>query len=713
MTELLIELGCEELPASASVPLAEAMARGLHEALSAAGLVDETAKPACYSTPRRMAVHWADVGERQADQLIERRGPALKAAFQDGVLGGTPTKALTGFLSSAGAALDDITTVETPKGAWVAVSVSKAGQSLDEVLAESLPEVLDKLPMARRMRWGGEAHEFLRPVVWLLALHGPRVLSLSALGLTAGRETHGHRVHSPGPHTVAQASDYLRVLEGANVLADVGRRRARIIDGVAVAAKAAGGTAVSDDALIDEVTSLVEWPVALAGKFEERFLGIPKEALIQTMQENQRYFALLDNAGELMPGFVTVANLESADPAMVIDGNERVIRPRFDDTMFFWTQDEAMRLEDRCADLSRVLFEEKLGSVGDKADRMQELCLHIAPLVGADTERSVRAAQLAKCDLVSEIVKELAKMQGIAGRYYALRDGEDEAVAVALEQHYWPKQAGAALPSNAIATTVALADRLDTLIGIFGIGRRPTGAKDPFALRRAAIALLRISIEGKLPLDMDALIDQAAAVYRDKGVELNELDAAEVSHFIRERLRVHLNGEAGLSVDVVDAVMSRSETFDAYDIHRRAVATAGFRTEPAALSLSAAAKRIGNLLSKSAGTEAASVSVDSALLIEPAERDLAQALESQRPAVASAMSSADYVAALRAVATLAVPVERFFDEVMVMAEDAEVRANRVGLLSELSSLANGVADLSRLAPIAVDASADSTADLGA
>jgi len=334
------------------------------------------------------------------------------------------------------------------------------------------------------------------------------------------------------------------VLERAYVLADVAVRRSRIIADVTKAAKAAGGTAVSDEALVDEVTALVEWPVALAGKFEERFLKIPKEALIQTMQENQRYFALLDASGELMPGFVTVANLESADPSVVIDGNERVIRPRFDDTMFFWNQDASSTLADRRDDLGRVLFEETLGSVGDKVTRMQSLCAVIAPITGAQTDQAERAAGLSKCDLVSEIVKELAKMQGIAGRYYALRDGEPADVALAVEQHYWPKQAGTALPSNAIGTTVALADRLDTLVGIFGIGRKPTGAKDPFALRRAAIALLRMAIEGKLDLDMDVLIGKAADVYSNSGVTLAALDQTEISRFVRERLRVYLTGES-------------------------------------------------------------------------------------------------------------------------------------------------------------------------
>ncbi len=698
MAELLIELGCEELPAASCVPMAQALADGLHAALVAASLVEESARPATYSTPRRLAVLWSEVGEQQPDAIVERRGPAVKAAWQDGQVGGTPSKALAGFLSSAGASVDQLITIETPKGAWVAVNLVQPGRSLDQVLTDAFTDTLDTLPMPRRMRWGGEAHEFLRPVVWLLALHGSRVVELEALGLTAGRDTHGHRVHSPGPHAVGTASDYPDVLRTARVLADVAERRACIVDAVAKAALAAGGSPVTDDELVDEVTSLVEWPVALAGRFEERFLGIPKEALIQTMQENQRYFALLDKSGELMPGFVTVANLESADSAVVIDGNERVIRPRFDDTMFFWKQDAHVALSDRLPDLSRVLFEETLGSVGDKVARMQRLCAVIAPVVGADTAAAKQAASLAKCDLGSEIVKELAKMQGIAGRYYALRDGVAADVAAAVEEHYWPKKAGAALPRNPVATTVALADRLDTLVGIFGIGRKPTGAKDPFALRRAAIAVIRIAVEGQLSLDLDALIQETAKVYAGAGVTLASLDTQDISRFVQERLRVHLVSEEQLPADVVDAVLAKPIALDPFDVCRRARAIARFGEEAAAVSLSAAGKRIDNLLAKSAAGESANDRVDLSVLKEDAERDLHAAIESLKPSVASAMQAGDYAAAMREVAGLAVPVDRFFDDVMVMAEEPAVRANRLALLRDLSELANGVADLSRLAP---------------
>lgn len=699
MSDLLIELGCEELPAEWSQALANALASGLHAALSSAELVDEAQQPASYATPRRLAVHWREVRERQADRDVERRGPAVKAAWQDGDVGGTPSKALAGFLKSAGATVDQLITIETPKGAWVAVRQVQAGRSLDQVLAEALADVIDKLPMPRRMRWGGEAHEFLRPVLWLLALHEDRVLDVGALGLVADRMTRGHRTHAPGPHRVGRAADYLSVLESAYVLADVEARRARIDEQVKQLAAEAGGTAVSDAALLDEVTSLVEWPVALAGTFEERFLEIPKEALIQTMQENQRYFALLDDHGELMPGFITVANLESQNPAVVVDGNERVIRPRFEDTMFFWKQDAGKTLASRRPNLSKVLFEEALGSVGDKADRMGELCELLAPQLGAAVADARRAAELAKCDLVSEIVKELAKMQGIAGRYYALRDGESPAVAAAVEEHYWPKRAGAVLPSNPVARTVALADRLDTLVGIFGIGRKPTGAKDPFALRRAAIAMVRIAIEAELTLDMDALIAETAAIYARRGVALGSLDTDDISQFVRERLRVHLVTEEQLPGDVVEAVLALSIPLDPFDVYRRCRATAAFRDESAALSLSAAGKRIDNLLSKSAGDQRVDGAVSTELLREPAEKDLHAAIASMQTLVAAAMAEGDYTAALRAVATLAAPVDRFFDDVMVMAEDEAVRGNRLALLQSLSALANGVAKLAHLAPI--------------
>ena len=438
MNDLLIEIGCEELPAGSAVAMAKHLADALYAKLHDAGMAGEPAS--YYGTPRRIAAYLPGVMPRQEDQQVERKGPAMAAAFNDE----EPTKALLGFLKGAGATVDDVQTVATPKGEWVVVRQNKPGETLQAIVNAALPDIIKTMPMPKRMRWSDQPHEFLRPVVWLTALHGDAVLPVTVLGLDAGDTTRGHRFHAPEAITLRSATDYINALKKAYVLADISQRRARIVEQVQAVAKEFGGTPVIDDSLVDEVTSLVEWPVALGGRFEEVYLEIPKEALIQTMQENQRYFALLDGAGQLMPAFITVANIESKQPETVVDGNERVIRPRFADTKFFWDQDKQKTLADHQPALHDVLFQKKLGTVGDKTARMATLIPLLAPVLGADPVESATAIGLCKCDLTTEIVKELAKMQGICGRYYAARDGHSQNIADAMEQHYYPKQAGGA-----------------------------------------------------------------------------------------------------------------------------------------------------------------------------------------------------------------------------------------------------------------------------
>ena len=692
--DLLIEIGCEELPADSIMPMAWHLGDALHETLHEAGLVDE--RPTVFATPRRLCARWPGVRARQPDREVERQGPAVAAAFEGGEPDGAPTRALQGFLGKAGASVEDVAIVGEGKKAKVAVRVVEPGRSLGDVVAGAFDDVLRRMPMPRRMRWSDGTAEFLRPVAWLVALHGDEVLPLEAFGFAAGRATRGHRVHAPGPHELSGAGAYESTLRAACVEPDFFDRRARVVDGVLAEAERVGGTPVMEDPLIDEVTNLVEWPVALAGRFEERFLEIPKEALIQTMQDNQRYFALLDADGALRPAFVTVANLESTDPARVVDGNERVIRPRFADTMFFWEQDKRATLASRRDALDAVLFHPELGSVGDRVRRMVRIAAELAPGLGADAELAREAAGLAKCDLVSAIVGELPEMQGIAGRYYAARDGHDEAVARAVEQHWWPVQAGAALPEDALGTAVALADRLDALVGIFGIGKKPTGTKDPFALRRAAIGACRLLMEPRHATGLDEAIDAAARAYAEEGVELGALDVAEVRDFVLDRLRVHLVEQVGRPFDAVDAVLAIGSAAPA-DIDARVRAIETFRATPAAVSLSRASKRCSNLLRKAdAGDVAASV--DAARLVEPAEKALVEALDAARPDVDAALGAGDYERAMTRTAALAGPVDRFFDEVMVMDEDAALRANRLALLAALADLANRTADLSRLAP---------------
>lgn len=686
MSDLLIELGCEELPAGSVMPMANHLGQSLYHVLHDSQLC--SSQPEVFATPRRIAVRFADVGERQADSQIERRGPAKAAAFKDG----EPTKALQGFMRSAGVTIDQLSTVSTPKGEWVVVQQTQAGKALVDVLADALPEALKTMPMPRRMRWGGEQHEFLRPVVWLLALHGSKALPLKALGLEASNTSLGHRFHAPEAVVIDQPASYEATLEAAFVMADPAERRARIVDAVQREAIRLGGTPVMDEELVDEVTALVEWPVALAGKFDELFLEIPKEALIQTMQENQRYFALLDDAGELMPAFITVANIESVKPLTVVDGNERVIRPRFEDTMFFWNQDKQQTLADHQAQLGRLLFQEKLGSVADKVERMATLGDWLAGEFDADAALVKTAVSLCKCDLNTEIVKELAKMQGICGRYYALRDGHPPEVAEAMEQHYFPKQAGGKLPEGRVSQIVSLADKTDTLVGIFGLGMKPTGAKDPFALRRASLGIVRILIEHQLDLDLDALLQKSLATYGDR---LTKPVKADMLAYIVERMRGYLV-DKGYAPDAIDAVLAKGVTRP-LDIAARLDAMQQFRATDAAASLSAASKRIGNLLKK-VDTPVADA-VDASLLKEAAESELSREVSELQSRIDTHLKAGNYQAAMLETASLRAPVDAFFDQVMVMDDNQDLRNNRLALLARVNALCCSTAELGLLKPV--------------
>jgi len=683
MSDLIIELGCEELPAGSMMPLAEHWGSALFDALSQSKLC--TRAPEIFATPRRIAARFSNVGDRQADTTVERRGPAKAVAFKDG----EPTKALQGFMRSAGVGVADLTTLDTPKGEWIVVRQTQAGQSLADVLAKALPTIVKTMPMPRRMRWASSSHEFLRPVVWLMALHGDAVVPLKLLGLQSSNKTWGHRFHAPAAITLHSPSDYESALQAAYVMADPVKRRAHIVSMVQQQADALAGTAVMDEELVDEVNALVEWPVALAGRFDERFLEIPKEALIQTMQENQRYFALLDNAGELMPAFITIANLESVDTAKVIDGNERVIRPRFADTMFFWNQDKKGALASHQSQLARLLFQEKLGSVADKVARMASLGAWLSASLKVDPSQVELAVNLCKCDLNTEIVKELAKMQGICGRYYALRDGHSSEVAEAMEEHYFPKQAGGKLPAGGVSQMVSLADKTDTLVGIFGLGMKPTGAKDPFGLRRASLGIIRIIIECRHDLDLQDLLDASLKSYGDR---LDSPDRQAMLAYVIERLRGYLVDQ-GFAADAIEAVLAKGLTRP-LDIVERLAAIEQFRQTPAAISLAAASKRIVNILKK-ADTEVA-LQVDANLLSEAAESALYQQLEAVRPGIEQHLQSSNYQLAMGETARLRETVDQFFDEVMVMDENRALRDNRLALLNQVNQLCCATAELGLL-----------------
>ncbi len=685
MSDLIIELGCEELPAGSVVPMAQHLGKVLAAALQENELCNSEAQ--IFATPRRIAARFTDVGERQPDTEVERRGPASAAAYKDG----KPTKALEGFMRSAGVTVEQLSTIETPKGEWVVARQVQPGKTLAEVMVASVAEAIKTMPMPRRMRWGRSTHDFLRPVSWLLAMHGEAVLPLQVLGLDASNQTHGHRFHAPEAITLASPADYEARLEEAKVMADPVRRRTHIENAVRGVAASLDGEPVMDEELLDEVTALVEWPVALAGRFDAAFLEIPKEALIQTMQENQRYFALLDGKGALMPAFITIANIESNHPETVVDGNERVIRPRFADTMFFWNQDKKQPLSAHQPQLDRLLFQEKLGSVADKVARMTTLGEWLAAELSHDASDVALAVSLCKCDLNTEIVKELPKMQGICGRYYATRDGHPASVCEAMEQHYFPNKAGGPLPAGIVSQIVSLADKTDTLAGIFGLGMKPTGAKDPFALRRASLGIVRIMIEQKLDLDLDEVLEQALSIY---GERLEAPDKAGMLAYVIERMRGYLIDQ-GYAADAIDAVLAKGLTRP-LDIVARLAAMQEFRSTEAAVSLAAASKRIGNLLKKVDGT--VPDEVDDALLSPGAETALLEQLLSHKPAIEQHLQARDYKASMLETANFRQPVDTFFEEVMVMDDDLALRANRLALLRQVNELCCSTAELSLLQP---------------
>lgn len=685
LQDLLVEIGTEELPPKALVKLSEAFAAGIVTGLQEAGLTAQAVYP--YATPRRLAVWLEGVPLRQPDQQVERRGPALAAAFGSD---GKPSKAAEGFARSCGVDVAALEREETDKGAWLVFRQRQPGQATAALFPAVVEKALAALPIPKRMRWGSGTAEFVRPVHWVVLLAGSEVIDADILGLRSGRITYGHCFHAPEAIVLRTPADYAVQLGEANVIARFSARRDMIKSKVEALAASLGGTPIMPDALLDEVTALVEWPVPVAGRFEERFLDVPQEALISTMQDNQKYFALVDANGKLMPHFITVANIDSRDVSQIAAGNERVIRPRFSDAEFFWTQDKKTSLESRREQLKKMVFQQKLGALYDKSARVAQLAAHIAEQLGADSALAVRAAELGKCDLVTSMVFEFPELQGTMGRYYAQHDGEPPEVAAALEEQYLPRFAGDALPQTATGRVLALAERLDTLVGIFGIGQKPSGTKDPFALRRAALGVLRILIEQQLPLDLAALLDKAAD---GLAAQLGGKPATgEVFAYMLERLHAYYQ-EQGMGAEWVEAVAVLKPT-QPLDFDRRLKAVAAFRALPAAASLAAANKRISNLLKKVEG--ALPEVVNPALLQPGAEQALAAAVQQQESRVAPLFAAGDYAAALLALAELRAPVDQFFDEVMVMAEDAALRNNRLALLNRLRGLFLRVADLSVL-----------------
>ncbi|HEC11795.1 MAG TPA: glycine--tRNA ligase subunit beta [Acidiferrobacteraceae bacterium] len=687
---LLVELGTEELPPKALSKLSAALGEHLYKGLQQAALVAPDSEDyAIYATPRRLAVKVPAVLLRQPDREQERRGPAIQAAFDEH---GVPTKAALGFAGSCGVAINKLQRLETDKGSWLVYRKRQKGQAAKKLIPDILAGALGKLPIPKRMRWADMDAEFVRPVHWLVLLHGADVIPAALLSVKSGRHTQGHRFHHPKPIALRNATVYPDILETrGHVIADFSKRRNKIEKGVARLAKAKQGQVLVDDALLDEVTGLVEWPQPILGGFDKAFLKVPAEALITTMRDNQKYFAVTKKAGTLLPYFITVANIKSRSPAKIRKGNERVLAARFSDARFFWDTDRKGALADHVEELADVVFHIKLGSMGDKAERLSKLAGTIAADLGVGPTLAERAGLLSKADLLTGMVGEFPSLQGTMGRYYAGHDGEDPQLAAAMEEQYLPRYAGDRLPQGDVGRAVAIADKLDSLVGIFGIGEEPSGVKDPFALRRAALGVLRIMIEQGLELDLNQLLARCVAGYG--GLIKSDGVADRVYDYMMERLRAYYQ-DNGISVDVFESVRV-CRPAQPRDFDRRVRAVMAFRKLPEAESLTAANKRIRNIL-RQAGKVAQAAGDDSALLVEPTEQSLARQVDAMTAELSPLFASGDYRDALKALAGLRDSVDKFFDDIMVMVDDTALRDARLRLLKRLGDLFLRVADLSKL-----------------
>lgn len=679
--DFLVELGTEELPPKALGKLSDAFRSGIEKGLKEAGL--KHGRVQAFAAPRRLAVLIEQLDTEQPDRSINLDGPPLQAAFD---AEGEPTQAALGFARKCGVDLAEI----DRSGPKLRYSRSIPGQPTAELLPGIVETSLNDLPIPKRMRWAARKEEFVRPTQWLVMLLGDQVVDCIILAQRAGRESRGHRFHNPAPVRISKPTSYLEDLRSARVIADFAERRELIAKRVAQLASEQNGSAIVPPALLDEVASLVEWPVPLVCSFEERFLEVPQEALITTMQDNQKYFCLLDANGKLLPRFITVANIESKDPAQIVAGNEKVVRPRLTDAEFFFKQDKKQKLEGFNERLKNVIFQAQLGTVYDKAVRVSRLAAFIAERTEGNPQWAARAGLLSKCDLATEMVGEFPEMQGIAGYYYALNDGEPQEVALALNEQYMPRGAGAELPASRTGAILAVADKLDTLVGIFGIGMLPTGSKDPYALRRAALGILRILIEKQLDLDLVEAVNFAIGQFGNQ-VKAPGL-AEQVLEFIFDRLRARYEDEG---IEVASYLSVRAvQPGSALDFDQRVQAVQAFRTLPEAEALAAANKRVSNLLSKFEAKLPATV--EPRWFDNATEFSLYSALQQAEQAVQPLAAARQYREALERLAHLRGPVDAFFEAVLVNAEDASVRANRYALLARLRGLFLGVADISAL-----------------
>ncbi|ABI37090.1 glycyl-tRNA synthetase, beta subunit [Shewanella sp. MR-4] len=682
---LLIELGTEELPPKALRKLAESFLANFTEELTKADLAFKSA--VWYAAPRRLAINVTELAIAQADKIVEKRGPAVSSAFD---AEGKPTKAAEGWARGNGITVDQAERLVTDKGEWLVYNAKVEGVETKSLIAAMAQRALDKLPIPKPMRWGSSKTQFIRPVHTATMLLGSELIEGELLGIKSARNVRGHRFMGTG-FELDHADNYLTLLkEKGKVIADYESRKALIKADAEKAAAKIGGTADIEDDLLEEVTSLVEWPVVLTASFEEKFLNVPSEALVYTMKGDQKYFPVFDEAGKLLPNFIFVANIESKDPAQIIAGNEKVVRPRLADAEFFFNTDKKHTLESRLPSLETVLFQQQLGTLKDKVTRISALAAFIAEQTGANAVDAARAGLLSKTDLMTNMVMEFTDTQGTMGMHYARLDGETEAVALAMEEQYKPKFSGDTVPTAAVSCAVALADKLDTLVGIFGIGQAPKGAADPFALRRAAIGVLRIIVENKLPLDLVTLIAKAQELH---GTNLSNANASdEVLEFLMARFRAWYQ-DKGIDVDVILAVLARRPTRPA-DFDSRINAVSHFRSLEASSALAAANKRVSNILAKVEGE--LPTAINSALLAEAAEQALAAKLAELQPQLAPLFANADYQQALTLLSSLRESVDQFFEDVMVMADDEALKNNRLALLNNLREQFLHVADISLL-----------------
>ena len=681
----LVEIGTEELPPKALKTLATSFADNVEAELNQAGLTFD--KIEWFAAPRRLAVKVLNLATQQPSKEIEKRGPAVSAAFD---AEGKPTKAAEGWARGCGITVDQAERIATDKGEWLVHRAKIEGQPTKNLLNGIVANALAKLPIPKPMRWADKTVQFIRPVHTVTMLLGDELIEGEILGVASARTIRGHRFLGEKEFEIQHADQYPQLLrEKGSVVADFNERKAEILAKSQAKATALGGVADIEESLLEEVTSLVEYPNVLAAKFEERFLAVPAEALVYTMKGDQKYFPIYDKDGKLLPHFIFVSNINPEDPTAIIEGNEKVVRPRLTDAEFFFKTDLKQKLVDRLPRLETVLFQQQLGTLKNKTDRIEQLAGEIAKQIGADEAKAKRAGLLSKCDLMTNMVFEFTDTQGVMGMHYARHDGEDEEVAVALNEQYMPRFAGDELPKSLVASAVALADKFDTLTGIFGIGQAPKGSADPFALRRAALGALRIIVEKNLPLDLEDLVKKSAALFGDKLTNQNVV--ADVVDFMLGRFRAWYQDE-GIAVDVIQAVLARRPTRPA-DFDARVRAVSHFRTLDSAEALAAANKRVSNILAKA---DAAIGEINLTACVEPAEKALAEAVLALRTEVQPLIAKGDYTAVLDKLANLRAPVDSFFDNVMVNAEDPALRQNRLAILNTLQGLFLQVADISVL-----------------